>query len=145
VAGLNFEKYEEMPVETSEEMPTLNSFADCEVHPTMLANVERLQYTAPTPVQKYTIPISLMRRDLMACAMTGSGKTVSYLFPILTKMLKDGPPTPVPGRGRKGFPVSVVLSPTRELACQIYEETVKLAAKTGIRTVLIHGGTEVRP
>jgi ATP-dependent RNA helicase DDX3X len=80
----------------------------------MLANIQRLQYDVPTPVQKHAIPIYLMRRDLMACAQTGSGKTAAYLFPLCAKMLKDGPPPPA--RNRIAMPVSLLLSPTRELA-----------------------------
>ena len=83
-----------------------------------------------------------MRRDLMACAQTGSGKTASYLFPLCAKMLKDGPPPP--NRSRIGMPVSLLLSPTRELAVQIYEETMKFVARSGIRVVVIYGGTDVK-
>jgi ATP-dependent RNA helicase DDX3X len=139
-SGISFERYEDIPVESSEEMPVMDSFTDCDVHPTMLNNINRLQYETPTPVQKHAIPIYLMRRDLMACAQTGSGKTAAYLFPMVAKMLNDGPPPPQ--RTKIAMPVGLCLSPTRELAVQIYEETMKFAAATGIRTVAIYGGAD---
>ena len=53
----------------------------------------------------------------MACAQTGSGKTASYLFPIIAKMLEDGPPKMPPNvSSNTAFPVTLILSPTRELA-----------------------------
>lgn len=66
----------------------------------------------------------------MACAQTGSGKTVGFLFPILMQMLRDGPPTlPADARrsyNRKVYPVSLILAPTRELSIQIYDEARKV-------------------
>ena len=78
----------------------------------------------------------------MACAPTGSGKTAAYLFPVLAKMLEEGPPSP--SRQRQARPVSLVLAPTRELAVQIYEETLKFVHATGVKTAVIYGGTDAR-
>lgn len=56
----------------------ISSFQQCGLRTILLDNIKKSHYTTPTPVQKYAIPIILEGRDLMACAQTGSGKTVSY-------------------------------------------------------------------
>jgi len=106
-----------------------------------MANVARCKYSKPTPVQRYSIPIGLAGRDLMACAQTGSGKTAAFCFPIIHNILRSGvQPT---GRSRKTFPLALILSPTRELSSQIYEEARKFCYQTGIRAVVVYGGAPV--
>ena len=87
------------------------------------ANIEMARYTKPTPVQKNALPIILAKRDLMACAQTGSGKTAAFLVPILNHIFEAGPaPGNQNGYGgskRKQFPLALVLAPTRELATQV--------------------------
>ena len=61
----------------------ITSFEECNFFPTTKENIERCNYTRPTPVQKYAIPIIMRGRDLMACAQTGSGKTVSICLPLM--------------------------------------------------------------
>lgn len=138
-AGINFDRYSEIPVEVSEDIVGIASFEDCALHPTLLANIRTLGYVQPTPVQRFSIPISFQRKDLMACAQTGSGKTAAYMFPICAKMLKEGP---VASPNRKAHPVSMVLAPTRELAVQIATEARKFVSRTGIRVVVVYGGAD---
>lgn len=82
-AGINFDKYDEITVEaTGENTPkNINAFEECGFSENMLKNIKMCNYTRPTPVQKYAIPIVMEGRDLMACAQTGSGKTVSGFHP----------------------------------------------------------------
>jgi ATP-dependent RNA helicase DDX3X len=107
-------------------------------------NLKVINYTKPTPVQKYSIPIGLAGGDMMACAQTGSGKTAGFLFPVISVMLRLGAlpePDKERGRNRITFPTALVLAPTRELASQIYDEAQKFCYCTGIRPMVIYGGT----
>lgn len=88
-------------------------------------NVTRSHFNRPTPVQKFSIPIGLANRDLMACAQTGSGKTGGFLFPLIISMLKSGPRYRTPPDHRI-YPTGLILAPTRELAEQIYKEAEKV-------------------
>lgn len=83
-AGINFDRYDEISVEVTGQNPPNNitSFEECGFSEITMKNVELCKYTRPTPVQKYAIPIAMEGRDLMACAQTGSGKTVS-LFQLV--------------------------------------------------------------
>ena len=77
--GINFDKYDNIDVEVTGNNRTrpIIAFEDAGLLPTFLQNVQRAGYTKPTPIQKHAIPAILAGRDLMACAQTGSGKTVS--------------------------------------------------------------------
>ena len=79
----------------------------------------------PTPVQKYAIPTILKKRDLMACAQTGSGKTAAYVLPIMTNILADGIQSSAFSSIQE--PQALILSPTRELASQIFSECKKFS------------------
>jgi hypothetical protein len=68
---------------TGENVPSpIASFDDANLPAALAANTKRCNYSKPTPVQKYSIPIGLAHRDLMACAQTGSGKTAAFCFPV---------------------------------------------------------------
>ena len=153
--GIKFDDYDKIPAEVSgsgaEEIVPIERFRDAKLHHLLIDNVDRCRYTRPTPVQKHSIPIILAGRDLMSCAQTGSGKTAAFLLPTIDRMLTQGPPQ-LPqsnDRGylnatRKAYPVTLVLAPTRELACQIYDESRKFCFKTGIRSMVVYGGADVR-
>lgn len=94
---MKIENFDGMPVELTGEgnegvSPFLN-FQLKGVPPLLAANIQRIGYLHPTPVQRYAIPSILAGRDLVASAQTGSGKTAGFLFPIITKMLAEGPPS----------------------------------------------------
>lgn len=146
--GINFGKYDDIPVETSgENVPEcVTAFRKEELGEAVMENLERCKYDIPTPVQKYSIPIGLEGRDMMACAQTGSGKTGGFLFPTLAMMLRKGGSEikeESMGRRPKIYPSALVLAPTRELASQIYDEARKFCYCTGIAPVVIYGGAEV--
>jgi len=148
--GINFDKYEDIPVEvTGEDAPEgVSEFKDDMLPQSLLDNLAKLNYMKPTPVQKYSIPIGYHNRDLMACAQTGSGKTGGFLFPTIAAMLRNGAPEIPENRGsssrRKAYPMALILSPTRELAGQIHNEARKFCYKTGIAPVVIYGGVDAR-
>jgi ATP-dependent helicase YprA (DUF1998 family) len=89
--GIDFKKYEDIPVHVSgrEPPPPMETFDNCDIGDVVHRNIELAGYTVPTPVQKYALPIVLGKRDLMACAQTGSGKTAAFLLPVI-RHLMDG-------------------------------------------------------
>ncbi|XP_006895043.1 PREDICTED: ATP-dependent RNA helicase DDX3X-like isoform X4 [Elephantulus edwardii] len=150
--GINFEKYDDIPVEATGNNcpPHIESFSDVEMGEIIMGNIELTRYTRPTPVQKHAIPIIKEKRDLMACAQTGSGKTAAFLLPILSQIYSDGPGDALRamkengryGR-RKQYPISLVLAPTRELAVQIYEEARKFSYRSRVRPCVVYGGADI--
>ena len=79
--GIEFKNYEDIPVETSGlDVPApIDTFKELQCHEVLLGNIDLSGYDKPTPVQRYSIPISMAGRDLMACAQTGSGQYCSSL------------------------------------------------------------------
>jgi len=149
--GINFEKYDDIPVEASgHDVPEpVLTFSNPPLDDHLIRNIELAHYKVPTPVQKYSIPIVMGGRDLMACAQTGSGKTGGFLFPILSQAFITGPsPTPANaagsfGRTRKAYPTSLILAPTRELVSQIYDESRKFAYRSWVRPCVVYGGADI--
>ena len=94
----------------------------------------------PTPVQKYALPIMLDRRDLMACAQTGSGKTAAYVLPIMTNILHDGIESSALMDIQQ--PQALILAPTRELALQIHNECRKFSFESMIKSGILYGGVD---
>ncbi|RWQ98269.1 putative ATP dependent RNA helicase [Paecilomyces variotii] len=150
--GINFANYDDIPVEASgQDVPEpVNTFTNPPLDDHLISNIALAHYQTPTPVQKYSIPIVMNGRDLMACAQTGSGKTGGFLFPILSQAFKNGP-SPAPqaggqfsyGRQRKAYPTSLILAPTRELVSQIYDEARKFAYRSWVRPCVVYGGADI--
>ncbi|MBP7866776.1 MAG: DEAD/DEAH box helicase [Acidobacteria bacterium] len=101
----------------------------------LVRTVRALGYARPTPVQQQAVPALLRGCDLMASAVTGSGKTAAFLLPLLHRML---------GRPRGGTR-ALVLTPTRELAAQILDHFKLLAVGTGLRGAAVYGGVAMSP
>ncbi|KAM5559109.1 DEAD-box ATP-dependent RNA helicase 37 [Rosa sericea] len=142
--GINFDAYEDIPVETSgsDVPPPVNTFAEIDLGDALNLNIRRCKYVRPTPVQRHAIPISLAGRDLMACAQTGSGKTAAFCFPIISGIMQ-GQYAQRPRGARTVYPLALILSPTRELSCQIHEETRKFSYQTGVKVVVAYGGAPI--
>lgn len=142
---IDFAKYDEIPVETSgRDVPAgISKFSDIDLGKVLSENIRKVGYDRPTPVQKHSLPIVLANRDLMACAQTGSGKTAAFLFPVISRLCQSGAAPPPDRYTRKVFPLALVLAPTRELACQIQDECRKFSMNTGLKSVVVYGGTPI--
>jgi ATP-dependent RNA helicase RhlE len=101
----------------------------------LLRAVRELGFTRPTPIQQDAIPPALAGRDVLACAMTGSGKTAAFLLPIMQRLLGT----------RRGTTRALVLTPTRELAAQIDAHLAELAVHTPLSGAAVFGGVGMGP
>ena len=110
-------------------------FGALKLHPSLIQGVKELGFSKPTPIQADAIPAALGGRDVLACAMTGSGKTAAFLLPILHQLLAK------PRRTTR----ALVVTPTRELAAQIVQELNALAVHTPITGAAIYGGVGMGP
>jgi ATP-dependent RNA helicase DDX23/PRP28 len=106
----------------------------------ILRLVEHVGYAEPSAVQRAAIPIALQCRDLIGVAVTGSGKTASFVLPLLVYISQL---PPLGDNNRADGPYAIVLAPTRELAQQIEVETRKFAAPLGFNTAVIVGGHSI--
>ncbi|SBT48169.1 DEAD/DEAH box helicase, putative [Plasmodium ovale wallikeri] len=158
--GVNFELYDSIPVEikgyNSENVIPIESFDDTDLnlHELLLSNIKKVNYDKTTPIQKYSLGIIMNRNDLIGVAQTGSGKTAGYLLPIINHMLLNDPPKHSFYEGnnkssnyyynRVCLPVCLILAPTRELAVQIFYDAKKFCFETGIRPVVLYGGSNIK-
>jgi ATP-dependent RNA helicase RhlE len=110
-------------------------FSTLKLHPSLHKGIKELGFTRPTPIQADAIPPAMAGHDVLACAMTGSGKTAAFLLPILHKLI-DRP---------RGTTRALVLTPTRELAAQILEDLNDLAVHTPISAASVFGGVGMGP
>ncbi|CAN5302467.1 DEAD/DEAH box helicase [soil metagenome] len=108
------------------------SFQELGLSPKVLASVEASGYTTPTPIQAQAIPHALARRDVVGIAQTGTGKTASFVLPMLTLLEQ--------GRARARMPRTLILEPTRELAAQVEESFGKYGRNHKLTVALIIGG-----
>ena len=110
-------------------------FRSLGLSPATMAAVDRAGYEVPTPVQAGLIPRALAGVDVLGQARTGTGKTASFVLPILEAVSK-------PGRG--GGPRALIMVPTRELAVQVKDEFEKLAHGSGVHCVAVYGGKPLK-
>jgi ATP-dependent RNA helicase RhlE len=117
------------------------SFAQFTLDPTLLRGVAGLGFEAPTPIQRAAIPPALAGRDVLACAMTGSGKTAAFMLPILHRLRAQVPRQDAARRGTR----ALILTPTRELAAQIEAHARDLGRHAGVRIASVIGGVSHGP
>jgi superfamily II DNA/RNA helicase len=111
------------------------SFADLGLSPELLKAVTDAGYTEPTPIQASAIPSVLMMRDIIGIAQTGTGKTASFVLPMIDILAH--------GRSRARMPRSLILEPTRELAAQVAENFEKYGANSNLSMALLIGGVSM--
>ena len=111
-------------------------FGALKLHPSLLAGIKDLGFARPTPIQTDAIPPAMAGKDVLACAMTGSGKTAAFLLPILHRLLAKPA-----GKGTR----ALIITPTRELAAQVLQELNDLAVHTPVTAAAIYGGVGMGP
>jgi len=111
------------------------NFADLGLSDELLKSVETSGYTEPTPIQAQAIPSVLMMRDLIGIAQTGTGKTASFVLPMIDILAH--------GRRRALMPRSLILEPTRELAAQVAENFEKYGKNHDLKMALLIGGVQM--
>jgi ATP-dependent RNA helicase RhlE len=109
-------------------------FSSYQLAAPLLANIKRMGYEKPTPIQAAAIPVVMTGRDVVGLAQTGTGKTAAFMLPILHRLL-EGP------RALR----ALVICPTRELADQIYANAAEYGRGTGLHATTIYGGVGMRP
>jgi ATP-dependent RNA helicase RhlE len=109
----------------------LNSFQDFDLHHLLRQNISSSGYKVPTPIQDQAIPVGLAGKDIIGIASTGTGKTAAFALPVLQRLLTD-PRSAV-----------LIIAPTRELAQQIEAECNVLARGSGLKSVLLIGGSNM--
>jgi len=108
------------------------NFSDFNLHPAIQRGINDLGFSEPTPIQRDAILPAAAGRDVLACAMTGSGKTAAFVLPILQQMAGS----------RGGRTRALILTPTRELASQIHEHIEALARHTPVKSATVFGGVK---
>ncbi|NLA71822.1 MAG: DEAD/DEAH box helicase [Clostridiaceae bacterium] len=115
-------------------------FKQLNIIPEILKALEQENYSIPTPIQEKAIPIILGGRDMLGCAQTGTGKTAAFAIPTLQLLRKTQQST-----SRTRMIGALILTPTRELAIQIYESTRAYGVYTGLESCVVYGGVSQKP
>lgn len=131
---------------------TLN-FSELNLDPALKSAIEKLNFTACTPIQAQSIPVALEGRDIAGLAQTGTGKTAAFLIPMMERILRARPLAPDASEetkelsAKRAFPdwkpqnFILILVPTRELAEQVQDNINQLNEFSGLRGFAIYGGT----
>uniref|UniRef100_A0AAG5DTS4 RNA helicase n=1 Tax=Anopheles atroparvus TaxID=41427 RepID=A0AAG5DTS4_ANOAO len=140
--GGNFNKLDEVPVRVCGRNPPASlgyTFLRAGLRKDVLMNMRKAEYTWPTPIQRYAIPVVLAGRDLLVCAQTGSGKKAAFVLPLINRLLSldiledESAPNPY----------ILIVAPVQDIAHQIYSVARKFIRGTPLRMCLICGGTSM--
>ncbi|ETI27608.1 hypothetical protein G647_00057 [Cladophialophora carrionii CBS 160.54] len=143
----------EVAVECKTRLKPISNWEDAGLHPVVLENIKLCGYKLPTPIQAYAIPSVITNHDMIGVAQTGSGKTGAMLIPVISKLMgkvkKLAAPRPGlnfdPNRDRvRAEPLVLIVAPTRELCCQIFDEARRLCYRSMLRPCVAYGGAPVR-
>lgn len=115
-------------------------FNELKVMPDILKALEKQNYSVPTPIQEKAIPYILEGRDLLGCAQTGTGKTAAFAIPTLQLLAEDNTSYNADHKIR-----ALIVTPTRELALQIYESFCTYGKYTKLKACVIFGGVSQKP
>lgn len=112
-------------------------FNELKIQKNILRALREAGYEQPTPIQQKAIPPVLAGRDVLGCAQTGTGKTCAFSVPIIQRLCRT--------EGKSGTVRALILTPTRELALQIYENVCQYARYTSCTCAVIYGGVSQVP
>jgi ATP-dependent RNA helicase RhlE len=125
--------------DTAQQETTFDSFG---LHADILRAISEQGYRVATPIQAQAIPVVMQGRDVMGAAQTGTGKTAGFSLPIIQRLLQFASTSTSPAR----HPVrALMLTPTRELADQVYDNVAKYAKHTALRSAVVFGGVDMQP
>lgn len=111
------------------------TFAELGLSPKVQAAITAAGYSTPTPIQAAAIPVAVSGRDVLGIAQTGTGKTASFVLPMITRLET--------GRARARMPRSLILAPTRELAAQCAQSFEKYGVNHKLDVALLIGGVSM--
>ncbi|KIW73981.1 hypothetical protein PV04_02054 [Phialophora macrospora] len=154
-AGAKIENYAAVKVilESKTHIKPIATWDDAGLHPVVLENIKLCGYQIPTPIQAYAVPSVLKNHDMIGVAQTGSGKTGAMLIPVISKLMGKAKKlaAPRPGlnfdptrQGVRAEPLVLIVAPTRELCCQIFDEARRLCYRSMLRPCVAYGGAPVR-
>ena len=130
---------EKLVVADASEILIQGSFEEMGLHPKLVTALRGLGAETPFPIQQSTIPAGLEGRDVLGRGKTGSGKTIAFAVPIISKLVAAGSQPRKPNKPR-----ALILAPTRELADQIDRTVSALARSVGFYTACVYGGVPQR-
>lgn len=113
------------------------SFADLGLIAPLVQATNELNYKEPSPIQSKAIPAILKGQDVLASAQTGTGKTASFVLPLLQKL--NGT------RARSNRACALILTPTRELAAQVHDSIKSYGQHLSLRSAVVYGGVKINP